>query len=378
MSFASQSVRLCPDEEWTDVASYFGPVFSKWCNGRQSGGYLFAVENFGGLRQARATALCGVFLCGFSCGSLIALLVGWGHGYRWVPGMQSYRSANNLDPAALAEMEWEIRRARLPMEVNKAVESWMLHLTTDRKSTFEYALSRAGLYSNMIRTKLRERGMPEDLLYLALIESDFYTDARSRVLATGMWQFMEPTARRYGLRIDAFVDERYDPVRSTDAAVDHLSDLYQEYGSWYLAAAAYNAGSIRVSDALQRYTDGHVGDDGLYWAIVDHLPSETANYVPKLLAATHLARSAAAYDLDVTLLDAYEYDFVWSPGGVDLGEVAHSLGVAAEQMYDLNPQLIRQATPPDEIYPLRVPVGMASQVVAALAWPNHGTRLADD
>ena len=85
------------------------------------------------------------------------------------------------------------------------------------------------------------------------------------------------------------------------------------------------------------------GDDSLYWEIVDHLPSETANYVPKLLAATHLARSASRYDLDVRLMDPYEYDFVWSPGGVDLGDVAHSLGIAAEQMYDLNPQLIRQA-----------------------------------
>ena len=215
-------------------------------------------------------------------------------------------------------------------------------------------------------------------MYLALVESDFYTDARSHVMATGMWQFMEPTARRYGLQIDAYVDERYDPVRATDAALDHLNDLYQQYGSWYLAAAAYNAGAIRVSYVLQRYTDGRLGDDSLYWEIVDHVPSETANYVPKLLAVTYLARSAARYGFDVRRVEPYEYDSVWSPGGVDLGDVAHSLGIAAEQMYDLNPQLIRQTTPPGEVYPLRVPVGMGSQVVAALALPNHGTPLADD
>jgi membrane-bound lytic murein transglycosylase D len=220
--------------------------------------------------------------------------------------------------------------------------------------------------------------MPEELLYLALIESDFHTDARSRVLATGMWQFMEPTARRYGLRIDAYVDERYDPVRATEAALDHLNDLYQQYGSWYLAAAAYNAGAIRVSGVLQRHTDGRIGDDSLYWEIVDHLPSETANYVPKLLAATYLARSAGRYGLDVRRMEPYEYDSVWSPGSVDLGEVAHSLGIAAEQMYDLNPQLIRQTTPPGEVHPLRVPVGMANQLVVALASSNHRTRLADD
>ena len=339
---------------------------------------LFAVRNLGGLIPARATALCGLFLGGFLCGSLTGLWVGWGHRYRLSPGVQSSWAEDNIDPAALLEMEWELRRARLPIEVNEAVESWMLYFATDRKSVFEYVLSRAGLYSDMIRTKLRERGMPEELLYLALIESDFYTDARSRVLATGMWQFMEPTARRYGLRIDAYVDERYDPVRATDAALDHLSDLYQQYGSWYLAAAAYNAGAIRVSGVIQRHTDGRMGDDNLYWEIVDHLPSETANYVPKLLAVTYLARSAARYDLDVRRVDPYEYDFVWSPGGVDLGDVARSLGIAAEQMYDLNPQLIRRTTPPGETHPLRVPVGMASQVISAFPLPNRGTRLADE
>ena len=339
---------------------------------------MFAVANLFGMRPVRARALCGIFVCGSVCGSLVAILIGLGHGDRRVPGTASSWTGDDVAPPALSETEWATRRARLPMEVNEAVEVWVLHFTTNRKSVFEHALSRAGLYSDMIRTKLRERGMPEDLLYLALIESDFYTDARSRVSATGMWQFMEPTARRYGLRIDAYVDERYDPVRATDAALDHLSVLYQRYASWYLAVAAYNAGATRVSRVLQRYTDGHLGDDGLYWEILDHLPSETADYVPKLLAAIYLARSAAGYGLDVRRLDPYEYDFVWSPGGVELGDVAHSLGITAEQMYELNPQLIRHATPPGEIYPLRVPVGTASQVVAALALPNQGTRIADD
>ena len=344
---------------------------------------MFTVETFDEMRRVRMTALCG---------SLAAVLIGWGSADRLLQGIQSPGTGDNspwtgdnsswtgdnLVPTARTVMDWELRRGWLPMELNEAVESWVLRLTSDRKSVFEYALSRAGLYSDMIRAELRERGMPEELLYLALVESDFHTDARSRVLASGMWQFMEPTARLYGLRIDAYVDERYDPIRATAAALDHLSDLYQEFGSWYLAAAAYNAGSVRVSDALRRYTDGRIGDDSLYWEISDHLPRETANYVPKLLAVTYLARSAARYGLEVRPVDPYEYDFIWSPGGVDLGEVAHSLGIEAEQMYDLNPQLIRHITPPGEMYALRIPVGMASQVVAALASPNRGTRLADD
>ena len=337
---------------------------------------MFAIRSLDGTRPVRAKAVCGFFLCGSFCGALVALLIGWGQGDRWSPVVQSSWSADS--PSALEETEWERRRGRLPIEVNEAVERWMLHFTTNRKSVFEHVLSRAGLYSDMIRTKLRERRMPEELLYLALIESDFYTNARSHASASGMWQFMEPTARRYGLRIDAYVDERYDPVGATDAALDYLNDLYKQFGSWYLATAAYNVGEVRVSDVLRRYTDGRLGDDSLYWEIVDHLPVETANYVPKLLAVTSLARSAARYGLDVMQVDPYEYDSVWSPGGVDLGEVAHSLGITAEQMYDLNPQLIRHETPPGEIYPLRVPVGMAGRVAAALALPDQGTRLSDD
>ena len=330
---------------------------------------MFAVGNFDEMPRVRAAALCG---------SLMALFIGGGHADRWLPGLGSSWTGEDVLPTASAEMDWELRRGSLPMELNEAVEFWVLRLTSDSKSVFEYALSRAGLYSDMIQTKLRERGMPGELLYLALIESDFHTDARSRVLATGMWQFMERTAKLYDLRIDAYVDERYDPVRATDAALDHLNDLYHQYGSWYLAAAAYNAGTRRVSDVLRRHTDGRLGDDSLYWEIADHLPSETANYVPKLLAVTYLARSAVRYGLDVRPVDPYEYDFVWSPGGVDLADVAHTLGIAAEQMYDLNPQLIRNMTPPGEIYALRIPMGTATQVLASLASPNQRTRLADD
>ena len=335
-----------------------------------------AVKRFGGTYKVRATAVCGFLLCGSLCGSLVALLVGWGNADLSDPGTRSSWTGDRS--TALSEIDWELRRGHLPIEVNEAVESWMLQFTTSRKSVFEQVLSRAGLYSDMIRSKLRERGMPEELLYLALIESDFYTTARSRVSASGMWQFMEPTARRYGLRIDAYVDERYDPVRATDAALEYLNDLYRQFGSWYLATAAYNVGEARVSHVLQRYASGRLGDDSLYWEIVDHLPAETANYVPKLLAATAVAQSTARYELEVSRWDPYEYDSVWSPGGVDLGGLAHSLGVEAGQMHDLNPHLIRGETPPGDMYRLRVPVGMVSRVVAVLASPNQGTRLIDD
>ena len=281
-------------------------------------------------------------------------------------------------PVALADMERELAHAQLPIEMNERVEQWKLRFSTFDKSEFEKTLSRAGLYSDMIRGKLRARGMPTELFYLAMIESGFLNHARSLVAATGMWQFMDPTARAYGLRIDAYVDERRDPVRATDAALDYLSDLYQQYGSWYLAAAAYNAGPTRVSRAVASHSDGRAGDEGLYWEIVDHLPAETAQYVPKLLAATYLARDAARFDLKVTLADPYVYDVVWAPGATSLAYVGETMELSADRMRELNPQLIRGITPPGSVYPLRVPVGLAYQAMAALASPNRGSRLADD
>ena len=279
--------------------------------------------------------------------------------------------------SALADMGRELADAQLPIEVNERVEYWMVRFSTWGKPELEETLSRAGLYSDMIRGKLRARGMPEFLVYLAMIESGFLTNARSKVLAIGMWQFMDPTARAYGLRIDGYVDERRDPVKATDAALEYLGDLYQQYGSWYLAAAAYNAGPTRVSLALARHSGGRAGDE-IYWEIVDHLPKETAQYVPRLLAATYLARYADQFDLDVTLADPYLYDLIWTPGGTSLADIGETMGLPDDRMRELNPQLIRGMTPPGNVYPLRVPVGRAYLAMAALAAPNGRSRLADD
>ncbi len=331
--------------------------------------------------------------------ALAALLIDWTHVYRFAGEVEARWLRHDVFPSAvvpsaLADMGRELADAQLPIELNERVEHWMLRFSTSDKPEFEETLSRAGLYSDMIRGKLRARRMPEELVYLAMIESGFLTNARSDVLATGMWQFMDPTARAYGLRIDGYVDERRDPVKATDAALEYLGDLYQQYGSWYLAAAAYNAGPTRVSLALARQSgvrardkdlsgagEGNVyaeGDGNLYWEIVDHLPKETAQYVPKLLAATYLARYADRFDLDVTLADPYIYDLVWAPGATSLADVGERMGLPDDRMRELNPQLIRGMTPPGNVYPLRVPVGRAYQAMAALAAPDRRSRLADD
>ena len=332
-------------------------------------------------------------------GALGALLVDWTQVHRFAGEVEARWSRHAVVPSAvvssaLADMGRELADAQLPIELNERVEHWMLRFSTWDKPEFEETLSRAGLYSDMIRGKLRARGMPEELVYLAMIESGFLTNARSHVLATGMWQFMDPTARAYGLQIDGYVDERRDPVRATDAALQYLSDLYQQYGSWYLAAAAYNAGPTRVSLALARRSgvragnenlhgagEGNLygeGDENLYWEIVDHLPKETAQYVPRLFAATYLARYADRFDLDVTLADPYMYDLVWAPGATSLADIGETMGLPNDRMRELNPQLIRGMTPPGNVYPLRVPLGRAYQAMAALAAPDPRSRLADD
>jgi len=281
-------------------------------------------------------------------------------------------------PVAMADLEAELGEAvHLPMEVNQRVEFWMTRYLNNPRA-FQVTLSKAGLYSGMIREKLRERGMPQELLYLAAIESEFSTGARSRVAATGMWQFMSPTARAYGLRVDAYVDERRDPIRATEAALDYLNALHERYGSWYLAAAAYNAGPTRVTRALRRHADGRMGDEALYWEIVDHLPAETQEFVPKLLAATTLARNPEKYGLEFDPVASYEYELVWVPGGTLVSEVAQALGVAEQRIRTLNPHLTRGITPPEAAFGLRVPVGMASRAVASLSPRAVALRLADD
>jgi membrane-bound lytic murein transglycosylase D len=237
---------------------------------------------------------------------------------------------------------------------------------TDQRPAFEGYLEKKGLYGEMIRRGLRERGMPEELIYLAAIESGFSPHARSPVAATGMWQFMGPTAEAYGLRIDAWVDERRDPVKATDAALDYLQELHARFGSWYLAAAAYNAGPSRVSRILKAHASDQAGDEALYWEIVEHLPRETREYVPKMLALVLLAQAAEGYGFQVDPAEAIRFDRVWVPGGTSLRIVAKSLDVKAARLRELNPHLLRSVTPPGEAYALRVPPGRSATVVASL------------
>jgi membrane-bound lytic murein transglycosylase D len=264
---------------------------------------------------------------------------------------------------------------RLPLEVNPRVERWMEELQTTRRAEFQALLDQSGVFEGMIRDKLRERDMPEELLYLAMIESGLSPLAESRVAAVGVWQFMDPTAREMGLRVDDYVDERRDPVRATDAALDYLFWLRARYGSWYLAVAAYNAGPARIERVLQLYAGGRTGDEGIYWEILRHLPRETREYVPRLIATALLAADAEDLGFAPSEASPYEFEEVYVPGGTTLADVAEALDARLDVLRDLNPHLVREVTPPDEMYALRVPRGSGATVVAYLGADPLGTRV---
>jgi membrane-bound lytic murein transglycosylase D len=177
------------------------------------------------------------------------------------------------------------------------VEKWVTRLTTAARGDFKNSLSRMEKYEDMITAKIDAKGMPRELIYLALIESNFNPTAKSRVKAVGLWQFMSPTAREYGLSVRGKVDERKNPAKSTDAALTYLTQLHNRFGSWYLAAAAYNSGQGTVSKALRTVTGKTKGTDEDFFRIMNKLPKETQDYVPKLIATARVGSERAKYGL---------------------------------------------------------------------------------
>ncbi len=232
-------------------------------------------------------------------------------------------------------------------------------------------LDRMQRYEPMIRDRLAREGMPGDLVYLALIESGFSNTATSRAKAVGMWQFMKGTAKFYHLRVDSWVDERRDPFLATDAAVRHLRDLNARFGSLYLAAAAYNAGSGRVSRGLRRLRDNDAGrsSDAAFFRLYDTrlLRRETKDYVPKLIAAAVIAKEPARYGFSVTPSEPPAYDSIVVPTMTGLDVIARLADTTVAAIRELNPQFLRLATPPAVASVVRLPAGRGPATVAAYA-----------
>jgi len=252
----------------------------------------------------------------------------------------------------------DLTHTGIPLFLNDRVQSWIDVFTGRERQRFALYLTRQGQFEAMILAKLEERGMPQELLYLALIESGYSPIARSRARAVGMWQFMAATARIEGLVVSEFLDERRDVERATDAALKHLTKLHQRYGSWYLAAAAYNSGAGRVDRALKARARGATGSDSLYWLIHASLPRETREYVPKLVAATVIAKNRAAFGFDdVVPLAPEAHDRVTIPDATDFDVIAEAAGVDAAVVAALNPHLPRHVTPPGRSVQVRLPMG---------------------
>jgi membrane-bound lytic murein transglycosylase D len=183
----------------------------------------------------------------------------------------------------------------LPNLPHARVDSWIKRFTTDQRSSFAIYLNRKARYESMISQKLADRGMPQGLIYLAMIESGFNPTAKSPVKARGLWQFMSATGKEYGLKVTGRVDERTNPARSTDAALEYLSDLHRRFGSWYLAAAAYNTGQGRIAKLMKQVTGQTKGTDADYYRISNRLSQETRDYVPKLVAAARIGANPERY-----------------------------------------------------------------------------------
>ncbi len=242
------------------------------------------------------------------------------------------------------------------------------------RARFNIWLGRLARYEGMIRNVLRKYDLAEDLVYLALIESGYSNTAVSRARAIGMWQFIRSTGRNYGLRIDGWVDERRDPFKATDAAARHLSDLKEEFGSWYLAAAAYNGGATRVSQGLRRLDDDDVSDSTFFE--IRWLRRETRDYVPKLIAATIVAKDPAAYGFDsIPLLEPLVFDEVTVADQTGLDVIANLADTTIRAIRELNPQYYRGATPPGEPVMVRVPRGSGNLVAQGYARLDPSERV---
>ncbi len=264
----------------------------------------------------------------------------------------------------VSEVQEVARQAKydLPVVVNPEVTSLIDFYTGRYREKLIAALERASIYLPYIRAELKKANMPLDLAWLPLVESAFNPHARSRAKAQGLWQFMAGTARLYDLRADSLVDERNDPFLATKAAVRHLGDLHNMFGSWELALAAYNCGAGNIQRALRRSN----GDTD-FWTLRRYLRRETRNYVPALWAVVVVTKNPAAYGLPPIEEHPPCLDRVPVRGSLDLDVLAQRAGLDAGNLADLNPALKQRLTPASGTYQLAVPCGLGLNIAETIA-----------
>jgi membrane-bound lytic murein transglycosylase D len=257
----------------------------------------------------------------------------------------------------------EVSLYNIPIVRDHKVEGHMRFFHTSIRDRFEQWLNRLSGYRPLVERILTEFDLPTDLVYLSLVESGFNPHAYSRARATGPWQFMKGTARLYGLRVDDYVDERRDPIKSTVAAARYLRDLYDLFGTWPLAMAAYNAGEGKVLRALAKTRAESFSEI----AQTRHLRRETKEYVPRIMAATIIAKNPDQYGFSTAEVDLHQFEEVVVRRPMYLRDVATVTGIPFLELQRLNPELRRDVTPPgDAEYHLKVPVGTKATVEPVL------------
>ena len=294
------------------------------------------------------------------------------------------------DSAALTSIEDQLDSLdtngfTLPIKFNERVMQEIFYLTTKAKSFTEGSLSRKTAYDSLVYAKLAEHNMPRDLIYLSLVESGFKVKAYSRAKASGLWQFIPETGKRYGLSVDYWVDMRRNPEMATEAALNYLSYLYSEFGDWLLAMAAYNCGEGRIRREIREWKADPNHDTTLavsYWDL--ELPKETMHYVPRILAAMVIGHYPDQYDMNVKQTFRPQFDTVTVFDSFPLEEVAKLLKVPEDTLRTLNMELVMWCTPPNtDSYLLRLPVGTRSAFVEGYdrmqknnfsSWHHHKVR----
>jgi len=251
-----------------------------------------------------------------------------------------------------------------PVTINKQVEFYLDLFQNKQKKYFKRWLARSSKYMPIIQRELKNSGLPQDLAYLAMIESGYNPSAYSHAHAAGLWQFIRGTGRNYGLRIDSWVDERRDPEKATKAAVAYLRALHERFNDWQLAVAAYNAGEGKIERAIKKYNSRD------FWELASHnyLRLETKRYVPKLIAAIIIARNPEEHGFNnITYEQPLQYDLIKVPARTDLKAVAVSGSTTIKKIRELNNDLRRNLTPPSTVYTLKIPKGSHDLIAANLS-----------
>lgn len=253
-------------------------------------------------------------------------------------------------------------------KIRERIDWWLDYWRTRAPDRFVRALVRMGRYEDFVDAELAARGLPPSLRYLPIIEASYYPRAASRAGAGGLWQFMPATARWMGLTVGPLVDQRLDPYLSTPLALDYLADLHEQFQSWFLTLAAYNAGPGRVERAIRDHGGGDPRDDALFSGIRHRLPPETRDFIPKYLAAARIASDPAAHGLTGFTKDApWTFDEVTVAGAASIDVVAVAAGAREERVRELNPHLVLGLTPAGTSTAVRLPKGLGSGFVGRFA-----------